>query len=180
MVSLAYLDVCPEVSLLCTSLFALNYTNGTNSLFGSLDFDNLEGNGLTYEGGEIAILRNAGLGCGNEDAVCIVKNNNAASYSLGYLALENGLVLASVYYVLPILIGICSLFGELCNAFDVADTNDEAFDLVAVFEVLSQLKGGIVCDLFRFYVAGYARTEVQLKLSIGNVSNCSGNDISCI
>ena len=181
LVGLSDLDPRPEFRFHRALFLALYLTDGTDRFLALLlDFDDAETNRGADQFIQIAVFRNARLRRGNEHAARIGVNHDAAFHRFGDLAFQHGLFLASRNDVLPVSVGVNALFGKLRNALDVADTDDERFDLVTLFESFGQLQRRIVGNLIRFDVPCNAGSQVELQFSIRHIRNGSGNDVSYI
>ena len=117
---------------------------------------------------------------GDKYAVIVCKNDNAALYSLNNLAFKDLLALKSTLDLLPALVGICSLLGELCDSFDVTYADNESFNLVTDLVGLGQLYRRIVGDLVSDDNAGNLGAEVKLDLAVRNRSYDAFDGVSCI
>ena len=83
-------------------------------------------------------------------------------------------------YLLPVAVGIDALLGQLCKALDIAYADNERFDLIAGLIHVRQLDRCIIGDLLSLDKTCYLRTEIKIKLGIGNRRYCSGYGVSCI
>ena len=178
-VLLALFNCCPESSFLCLSLLTSNVADGAVCT-AALNLDNSELNGLTNQNGKITVAADACVRTGNEYAVVVGKNDYTALNCLNNLAFKDLLALKSIFDLLPALVGICSLLGELCDSLDVTYADNESFNFVTNLEHLLEIYRRIVCDLLGLDNAGNLVADVKLNLGIGYERNVSGNGVSCI
>ena len=180
-VVLADFHGCPECIFLRLALFAEDGADGCKRSVALLvDLDNLDLLRRADEHGKVAPARNARQGCGDEDAVALDGDDDAALDSLNDLALKRLAALAGCNDVLPVSVRVYTLLGQYSDTVDVADFNHKAFNAVADFEHLGQIRIRFIGDLVVCNYAGRLCAEVKSDLGGRDRHNRAGDDISCI
>ena len=180
-VGLALLDGSPEVSLASLLLLTENDTDGTDCLLAEvLDLDNLKARGGANQCIQVAAHGNAGLRCGDEYAYGIDDSNQSALNGRGDLTLKDVTILACLYDLDPVLVGINALLGKLGNSLNITDADNKCLHAVAHLELLGELYRRIIGNLLGLDDACDLGAEIKLKLGVGNAGHVSGNGVSCI
>ena len=180
-VVLADFNVCPESIFLRLALLAEDGADGCECSVALLvDLDDLDLLGGADEDGKVAAARNARKGCGDEDAVALDRDDDAALDSLNYLALKRLAALACCNDILPVFVRVYALLGQNSDTVDVADFNHKAFNAVADFEHLGQICVRLIGDLVVCNYAGRLCAEIESDLGGRDRHDRAGDDISCI
>ena len=158
LVDLADFDLVPNGLGLLLALALQHGTDGADHApAAAVDLGDLEADLLLDQLGHRGVLRQAGLGGGNEHADALDGHDHAALVLLGDGALDNGAGFLRGLDVSPVLDGVHALLGELRRALDIVHADDYGLDRVADMNgvlkldlaVFGELGGGDECGVFR-------------------------------
>ena len=147
---------------------------------GTVDLRNAKLNLLALHGREVGAAGLAALRSGNKHPDALDRHHNAALVLLRNSALQHGLLLNSGLDILPDLLGVQTLLGQLCIALHIIDADNIGLDLVAHLQNVLGLDIGIVAQLTELDVRILLGTNIHLNLSGSNARYNAGYLLSCI
>ena len=157
---------------------AANIAQGAAAL--AVGLQDLEGDLLAQQGGQVPVTGDTGLGGGDEHPNALDGNHHAALVVLGDKALDHGLVLPGGLDLLPALVDVQAALGQLDHAVPVADLHDDGLDLIAHLHKVLHLYGGVVAQLGEGNVARVLDAQLHLDFGGRDGHNGAGNLISII
>ena len=178
---LAHFDALPNGSLGSLTSLELHRADGTHhTAAGAVDLGNAQGHSLADHLAKLGAAGHTALGSGHEHAHALHVHHDAALVLLSDLALQGGLVLASLFDVLPHLHGVQTLLGEHSVALHVIHADDVGLDLVAHLHHVFGLHVGISAQLIHGDIAGLLAAQIDLDLGGANCRHDTGYLLSCI
>ena len=178
-VVLADFDFFPNLLSSNAALITQHSADGADNA-AALHLGDFQTHGLLHHGVHVSLPGQTGLRCGNEHAVALHGNNNAALIGLGDHAFQNFAAFSSSNNGLPALCCVQTFLGQLHSAFHVVHTDDDSFDLVADFDTVLNLCTGLIREFRRGDKSGVLHTQIHIHFGGCDCYDFAGNFITIV
>ena len=180
-VALAVLDGLPNLGGLLGALSALHVADGAHhAAAGTVDLGDAQTDLLLEQLAHGSATGQAGLRGGHKDPDALDGDHHAALVLLGDHTFHHGVLLLGLLDVVPALHAVQTLLGEGDHALLIVDAHDIGLDLIAHFDQVLHLGGGVVGQLGHGYVAGVLGAQIHIDLGGGDASYDTGDLLSCM
>ena len=173
--------LAPDGLGLLAALALLHGADGADdAAAAAVDLGDLQADLLLQQLGHRGVLRQAGLGSGDENARALDGDDDAALVLLGDDALDDGAVLLGGLDVGPVLDGVKALLAQLGGALHVVDADHDGLDGVADMDGVLQLGLAVVGELGGGDEGGILRAQVHADLGGGDGHHGSADFVAVI
>ena len=174
-------DGLPDLCLSLTASLIAQLLDGTDyTATCAVDLGDADLVGCLHHSVKGSILGQAGLACGDEYSDAQNVSDYAALVLINDNAIQGLFALNSTLKLLPILNSIKATLGKSNNAVNVIYANNGSFDLIADFDALFELKGGIVGQLSKRNISSLLNAKVNSDVGIVDLRYYAAYLFSCM